>query len=354
MKKRLVRIVLPFLVTAVILYAFSRKTSWHEIRQAFASVPVWAFGLYAAFSLLGTVARTARYRLLLGKGVGPGELFLITLVQNFSVDLLPARTAALGFFAYLTRQRGVILEEGASSFVVAVFYDALALGLMLGTAAFFFLRSFGAAMPQGPVAAGLVVIVAVSLAFILLARPAAGLARRALGRFRSGKIAAVFASIEDYFSRHRSARERAGLLGLSLIVKLAKYVSLYVLFAGMTGAGFTWRSFSLFSFGIAGAELSSYLPIQGLAGLGTWEAAFALVAGKIGLALENPFLTALVIHLTTQVFEYSLGLASLWILSVRIRRQNPPGGDLKHVDPKKLKKEQSPHHGRASRHSDRG
>ncbi len=36
---------------------------------------------------------------------------------------------------------------------------------------------------------------------------------------------------------------------------------------------------------MAGAELSSFLPVQGLAGLGTWEAAFALVASKIGLDL---------------------------------------------------------------------
>ncbi len=321
MKKHLPRIVLPLLVTAAILFFFFRKISWDELRQAFASLPFWAVGLYAVFSLLGTIVRFARFRLLLGRGIGPGDLFLITLVQNFSVDLLPARTAALGFYAYLIRQRGVILEEGASSFIISVFYDALALGLMLGTAAFFFLRSFGGAIPQGPIVAGLAVIVAVSLAFILLARPVAGLARRTLRRFRSGKIAAVFASIEDYFSRHGNARERAELLGLSFMVKLAKYVSLYVLFAGMTGAGFAWRSFSLFSFGIAGAELSSFLPIQGLAGFGTWEAAFALVAGKIGLVLENPFLTALVIHLTTQVWEYSLGLAALWILSIRVRRQ---------------------------------
>jgi glycosyltransferase 2 family protein len=321
MKKRLFRVLLPLLVTAVILFLFFRKTGGQELKQAFASVPFWAAGLFAVFSLLGTAARTARTRLLLGGRIGLGELFLITLVQNFSVDLLPARTASLGFYAYLTRERGVILEEGASSFVVAVFYDALALGLMLGTAALFLLQSFEAVIVRSSIAAGLGVIVVVSLAFILLARPLAGLAGRALGRVRAGKISAVLAAIEGYFSKHAGARERAATLGLSFIVKLAKYISLFVLFAGMTGAGFGWRSFSLFSFGVAGAELSSFLPIQGLAGLGTWEAAFALVAGKIGLALENPFLTALVVHLVTQVWEYSLGLAALWILSVRARRQ---------------------------------
>jgi uncharacterized membrane protein YbhN (UPF0104 family) len=321
MKKLLLRVVLPLAVTAVILFLFFRKTSWLELRQALASVPLWALAAYAAFSLLGTAARAVRTRVLLGPGIGAPDLFLITLVQNFSVDLLPARTASLGFYAYLTRERGIILEEGASSFVVAVFYDALALGLMLGTAAFFYLGSFGGAVPPGTIAGGLAVIVAVSLAFILLARPAAGIARRLLVRHRPGKLAAIAASVEDYFARHSRMDERAGVLGLSFVVKLAKYVSLFFLFAGMTGAGFAWKPFALCSFGVAGAELSSFLPIQGLAGFGTWEAAFALVAGKLALPLENPFLTALVIHLTTQVFEYSLGLAALWVLSARARRQ---------------------------------
>jgi hypothetical protein len=336
MKKYLLRIVLPLLVTVVILFFFFHKTtSWDELRRALASLPLWAVGLFAAFSLFGTVVRAARYRLLLGKGIGRGDLFLITLVQNFSADLLPARTAALGFYAYLIRRRGVILEEGASSFIIAVVYDALALGLMLGTAALFFLGSFGGAIPRGPVAAGLVVIVAASLAFILLARPAAGFAHRTLRRFRSTKSASIFAAIEDYFSRHGNARERARLLVLSFAVKLAKYGSVYVLFAGMTGVGFTWRAFSLFSFGIAGAELSSFLPIQGLAGFGTWEAAFALVAGKIGLPLENPFLTALAIHLTTQVWEYGLGLAALWILAIRGRRGLRAGAENGDTEPRR-------------------
>jgi uncharacterized membrane protein YbhN (UPF0104 family) len=237
-KKLLSRIGFPLLVTAAILVYFFRKTSWDELRQAFASIPFWAFGLYAAFSLLGTIVRSVRFRILLRRGIGPGDLFLITLVQNFSMDLLPARTAALGFYVYLSRQRGVILEEGTSSFVIAAFYDALALGLMLGTAGLFFLRSFGGTISQGSIAAGLAVIVAGSLAFLLLARPAAGLARRRLNRRLPGKLAAVFASIENYLSRHGKAGERAQLLGLSFLVKLAKYVSVYILFTGMTGLCF--------------------------------------------------------------------------------------------------------------------
>lgn len=60
---------------------------------------------------------------------------------------MPARSASLVFYTYLTSRRGVILEEGVSSFVIAVFYDALALGLMLGAAALLLLNSLGADVP---------------------------------------------------------------------------------------------------------------------------------------------------------------------------------------------------------------
>ena len=319
MNKRAVRIALALLVTGGILFVFFRKTSWAEVRQAFAAISLAAVGLYMAVSLLGTVARTARFRILLSGRIGWGEMFLVTLVQSFSVDLLPARSASLVFYTYLTRRRGVLVEEGVSSFAIAVFYDALALGLLLGAAAVVLVGSLGADVPAASIGWGLAAVTAVSLLVILLARPLAGWAGRLGRRMRLAKVESVFAAVEDYFGRHGSAGERLSVLGLSLAVKLIKYVSLYILFVGATGADVSPRSLSLFSFGVAGAELSSFLPVQGLAGLGTWEAAFALVASKIGLDLPNPFLTALVIHLVTQVWEYALGLGALWFLSTRAR-----------------------------------
>ena len=82
-------------------------------------------------------------------------------------------------------------------------------------------------------------------------------------------------TIGHYFSAHGDNTERALLLGLSFLIKLVKYVSVYILFVRLTGPAVSFHSFYLFCFGVAGAELSSLLPVQGLAGFGTWEAAFA-------------------------------------------------------------------------------
>ena len=89
-------------------------------------------------SILGTLLRAVKYRILVAGKISFSSMFLITLVRNFSVDLLPARTASLAFYSYLAKKEGISIEEGASSFVISMFYDSLALSVMLGSLVFFF------------------------------------------------------------------------------------------------------------------------------------------------------------------------------------------------------------------------
>jgi glycosyltransferase 2 family protein len=78
-------------------------------------------------------------------------------------------------------------------------------------------------------------------------------------------------------------------------------------------------SFAEFGFfklilGVTGAELTSVLPVKGLAGFGTWEAAWALTFSLMGIDEGLAIISGLGVHLLTNVFEYSLGIASLIIL----------------------------------------
>ncbi|MCI0470089.1 MAG: lysylphosphatidylglycerol synthase domain-containing protein, partial [Candidatus Aminicenantes bacterium] len=137
MKKILIKIVIPALVTLVIILIFFKDISLHDIKVGFLKIPILYLVLFILLSLAGTLLRALKYYILLSKKISYPDLFLITLVRNFSVDLLPARTASLVLYSYFTARRGLPLEEGASSFVVSMFYDSLALCLMLGLLLFF-------------------------------------------------------------------------------------------------------------------------------------------------------------------------------------------------------------------------
>jgi len=314
-KKRIWHWLLPLLLTALILYVFLRQTPAAEIRQAFGRLPIGFVLGYIALSLCAVGLRAFRFHILLSRDLRFGDVLLITLVYNFSVDLLPARSAALAFYDYFTKKKGVSLEKGTSSFLVAMFYDALALALLLGIAA----ALLGSRLPGRSILVGLAIIIAASVAIIWGARPVIHRLRLKFHRWlsRLPRVAAVLETVENYLQQHESAGERLLLLAQSLGIRFFKYLALYVLFAGVTGTPLAAHSFALVSFGIAATELSSFIPVQGIGGIGTWEAAFAFVFSQLGLPLENPFLTGLVIHVTTQLWEYAVGLAAFLYLSFK-------------------------------------
>ncbi len=112
---------------------------------------------------------------------------------------------------------------------------------------------------------------------------------------------------------------------LSLGIRACKYVSIYfLLFALMRSLGFGFPELSFWKLilGITGAELTSALPIKGLAGFGTWESAWALTFGLMNIDQRFAILSGLGVHLVTNIFEYSLGIGSLIVLAMPfLRRQ---------------------------------
>lgn len=322
MKKKWPHLVAAALLSAAILAFFFRSTSLADLRLAFAAIAPQSIALFVLFSLAGTLFRVFRYWILLEKKITLPRLFLITLVQNFSVDLLPARSAALAFYSYFTKKEGVILEDGISSFVLAIFYDALALFFLLAPASLFLIVG---SRDSRPFLWGLGLILLISIFFILFLPQTLRWLRKNGRTIRWAKIDSVIIKLEQYFSAHSGNSERALLFGLSFLIKLLKYVSVYVLFVPLTGSSVSVHSFFLFCFGVAGAELSSLLPIQGLAGFGTWEASFAFVANQLRLPAADPFLTGLVIHLITQAWEYAIGVSAFLSIFLRRKKENATG-----------------------------
>lgn len=319
MKKIVTKIVIPLLVTAIIILIFFKDISLHDIKTNFLKIPLFYLVVFILLSLAGTILRALKYYILLSKKLSFPDLFLITLVRNFSVDLLPARTASLVLYSYFTVKKGLSLEEGASSFVVSMFYDSLALCLMLGLLLFFLETEISRTaiyIGMGFIFLLSVVIVFFShtiLGFLLRIKPVA--------RFRG--VEKFLQNSYAYLLVHNKNTERLSVFALSFIIRVIKYIFVYILFEGVVGTGFGMRNFSLFSFGLAGTELSSLVPIQGLGGFGTWELAFSLIFKALQIPAANLKEAAFVIHITTQVWEYTIGVAALIYLFIKTGAKSP-------------------------------
>lgn len=320
--KRTLWMTLPIAVSAVILYFFFRSTPPREIWFTLRGLPLHLLWLYLGFYFASTLLRTWKYRILLGGRLSFRDLFLITLVRNFAVDLLPARSAALVLFSYFTHKKGVDLGSGTSSFSIAMFYDSLALILMLALLLVFL-------PPAGNplwLWLGMGGIALLSLAVIVYAAPLSRLAVRLIPA-RWSVPQRFMHEVAEYFATHRGMREKALVFALSAALRLLKYLSLCLLFCGLAGIALRPWVFARFCFGLAGTEFSQFLPIQGIGGFGTWELTFTLIFRELGLSLANPFLIALTLHLLTQVCEYILGIAAFLYLSFSVRRNTPAVGE---------------------------
>jgi hypothetical protein len=134
------------------------------------------------------------------------------------------------------------------------------------------------------------------------------------------RIRLTINNIKIYFINHNSNKERIKLLFLSLIIRLLKYISLFTLFKELTKTIFSLRNLSLFSFGLSATELSSILPVQGIAGFGTWELSFKYIFDILKIGVKDPFLIGFIIHTTTQIWEYSIGILCLLIVLYQMNR----------------------------------
>jgi uncharacterized membrane protein YbhN (UPF0104 family) len=103
-----------------------------------------------------------------------------------------------------------------------------------------------------------------------------------------------------------------------------KYLSLFFLLYALLGSrGFLLEPANFWKcvLGLTGAELTSALPVKGLAGFGTWESAWALTLGFLGFDAQTAILSGIGVHLVTNLAEYGLGIGSILILLIPFLRE---------------------------------
>jgi hypothetical protein len=326
-RKGLLSFILSLVISAVLLTWLYRQIDPALLRRTLSSLHVPALFAFMAFVLTGTWLRAWRYKLLLAPvDIGWVPVFLVTFIRNLFVDLLPARIGSLSYVYVLNVRLGLRFDSAASSFVVSVVLDFLTLSPFLIVSLVF----VGAG---GSAATGfwllILSLVFLGLVFLILWRivPLSRLLVNGLGHLLRafGLEARVWAhkaldAGHETVTALSEIRDRGvywPLFRLSLLLRATKYGALYsLLFSLLHPHGFTLRSLSPAKtiLGITGAEFTSILPVKGLAGFGTWESAWALAFRLMDFDPELAVMSGIGVHLITNFFEYSLGIAALLIV----------------------------------------
>lgn len=326
----LISLALSFLLMGLLL----KQIEPGQIARTLRAIHIPALLAYLALMLAGSVVRALRYKWFLKPTeIGWGPLLLTTFIRNSLVDLLPARLGSLSFIYILNRRLGYTFELASSTFILAFIFDFLTLSPFVVAAVL--IVGFGStALLNAPLLAFAVVFF-LAIAVVLRKLPlAVDLAGRLLSRAARIVQAEEKPRLRLILDKFRSTAETLGWVQqrkifwqtftLSLILRLMKYFSLFfLLYALLRSRGFSLEPLNFWKcvLGLTGAELTSALPIKGLAGFGTWESAWALTLGFLGFDAQTAILSGIGVHFLTNLFEYGLGIGSILVLLVPFLRE---------------------------------
>jgi len=332
--RRILSLLLSLALSVVLIALLVRQVDPRILMRTLTGLSVPGLLLFAAISLAAAGLRAVRYRWLLGPvPIGAGAMLGTTLIRNALDDLLPARVGSLSYIVVLNKGLGLSFESAASSFVVALVFDFLTVapfvagavlvigvrsagipaGLLLALAAAYFLIMLIAAWKMIPLLEFGVRLYGRVL--VLLRWSARPWAARSVDKLRL-----TVASLQTIRARRIAGR----IFALSLLIRIGKYLSLYALLLSLlhgAGVGAARMSLAVMILGVTGAEMTSALPIKGLADFGTWESAWTLTFKLLGIDVGLAVATGLGVHLIANLWEYGLGLAAMAALLGPFRRR---------------------------------
>ncbi|MDA0989143.1 MAG: lysylphosphatidylglycerol synthase domain-containing protein [Verrucomicrobia bacterium] len=318
-------LLLSALISAVILALLFRLVNqssthgrpWTDVLRSTSTKAVVA---YTIFSLLQAAFRASRFRVIIRAedGVmapGLGQTFLVTLVRNMTVDLLPGRIGELSYIAMMNRGYRVRGEYCVSSLAISFVFDLVALLGVIATLGFAQWMTGALEVAVVHLLLVLVVIAAILSAVVLWGvRPMIGIGRLVLGPLGKTKLFSVaFAFLEhvsDAIASARRSRIMLRVLALSLGVRIAKYTALYLLFRGVAAGAFPEFDGApplQVLFGLIGGEAGASLALPTLMGFGSYEAGSMFALAWLGYSAAAAATLMLVVHIWSQIVDYTLG-----------------------------------------------
>ena len=301
---------------------------------------LWTF---VALSSVALLVRALRYRELI-RAIAQettvpsfSRFFIITALRNVLVDLLPARLGDLSF-VYFAHRFHIPLVKAATAFGVCFALDIIVLLVVISAfiASAPLLSSTGVfgeqlkLFEQENVYAVTILLgvgVAALLGWFVMRLPEfVELIARRVNLWNGGQkyhpqlsgIARTFIKVEEVavmvaaqIRALQSSRRFLRLLGLSLVLRLIKYSSLYLLLVAVVSQwGYGYRDINplLSTFAFVTAEGVASLPISGFLGFGAYEGAWGMIFSLSHVKIPSVTSVIFAVHLITQMVAYIYGL----------------------------------------------
>ena len=301
-----------FSVAAVVLVG--RWLDWEGAYGLLvAAEPAWLLAALVAF-IANYWLRTWRIRWLLAQESMPFlRLLGVTSLYGMFNYLMPAKSGEISFLYLVRRHVGVAVSQGAAGLIIARFFDLATLALFLPAAVF----AFHDRLPSWLVGASAAYCALVGAAGLVLARLVNGT--------RTGPPPARPPAVVGWGQRLAGA-VRALLEGLRAIHRRGQYARLWLVTAGIWGCIYANLYAIVASLGYEPDLLElvvlsmflvpmTLLPVQGLANVGTHEAAWIAAFAIFGYPMSESLSIAVTSHVVLFVLVVALDAVGSLLLA---------------------------------------
>ena len=303
----------------------------HGLRNA---IPAFV-AVYVLAQIVQATVRAQRSLVLLRASCGPDarlpglfHMTLVTFVRGACADMLPARLGELSYVAMLNKGCAVPAADCFSSLSIGLLFDFIALLAVLAVAIPG--AAQGLSLVGSLIMLAVICVVGLFILFVFLpwfARRIAPLEGRPF--FRLKPVAALLRLVRDVADAVVAVRRggvAAPVVGLSVLIRAAKYGGLYFLFVAVTRP--VWPELSragVFAVLVAliAAEGAASLPVPTFMSFGSYEAGGLAALTALGFGAADSMAAMLTMHVLSQIIDYSAGglafLLFTWLGGTRSR-----------------------------------
>ena len=293
-----------------------------DMTAILSNLPFWALLIYVICSLIQSAFRTQRYRILIQAASSLPDplpfrpLFFVTLSRNMFVDMLPSRLGEASYLLLIKRVFGTRIANAISSLSLSFAFDLAALAVIIVLAAIASSLSGHASTALFVLSGGLLLIVGIGFTLLFGCwEPSVRLISKLSERLHRFKL--IRETLRVLSETGHSIRESGthGILVrsflLSLGVRTFKYLALLVLLSSILSTAFAPIPLSHVDdllLALVAGEASASMPIPTFMSFGSYEMGAAWTLSAFGYTLANATIALFILHLVSQVCDYSLGI----------------------------------------------
>lgn len=278
--------VIGAVVVSAATVALLLKIGDYRIYMAYlAKADYWKLWPLLFVSPFAQVLRSYRVGLLLSPNppLLDRELYRISSFHMLLSGLLPMRAGELALPAFLKYRRNVPLSTGTGYVLVARVFDMGMVGIITGVAG-------ALVLPDPWYLLGLLTTIGSFAGLMLMPLIASHLRKYATGK--SGKLWGVIAGLAEGAAVLRDQGRWAMSWAASLLIWMCIFASYY-----FCSEAIAHIPFSVLVLAGGAASVAVAQPVNGLAGLGPFQAAWAWVATSMGVDWHAAVATGLIVHL---------------------------------------------------------